>query len=89
MTAELDVLRRETVELWQPRTDVPISNTDADEMIANVSEFAAILAEWDSEAKAREAVRMKTRRKMRRLARLPRATKSVKLAQSIASDGMR
>ena len=74
MATALDQLRRETHELWQPRTAEPITEADVDEMIANMSEFTAILAEWDFKAKAWLRTRMATRRKMKRLARLPRVS---------------
>ena len=39
----------QTVALWNTRTERPISREQARQMVENVSDFFAILAEWDAQ----------------------------------------
>lgn len=46
---------QETLRVWQPFTDVRLTEDDAREIVTNVAGFFRLLAEWDRDARCAES----------------------------------
>jgi hypothetical protein len=46
----------ETLNFWKDRTDRPLTNEDARQMIESISGVFTLLAEWDAKEKSDEAI---------------------------------
>lgn len=55
MTTSSDRIIPSTIDFWQPYSEQPLSEADAQEIITNVSQFIDLLHRWDLDLKSGSA----------------------------------